>query len=94
MNLEQLRSFKPQIEAIAAEHGVGNIRVFGSVARGDADETSDVDLLVTLVHPSGYKFFAIEPKLQDLLGCDVDVVTEKGVHELLRDRIFSEAIPL
>ena len=62
MNLATLRSMKPQILAIAAEHGVGNIRVFGSVARGDADETSDVDFLVTVEKPMGWDFYSIEYK--------------------------------
>jgi uncharacterized protein len=94
MNLEQLRSFKPQIEAIAAEHGVGNIRVFGSVARGDADETSDVDLLVTIEKLMGWKYFGLEPALEQTIGCEVDVVSDDAIHSLLRDRIISEAVPL
>lgn len=95
MNLATLRSFKPQILAIAAEHGVGNIRVFGSVARGEADEASDVDLLVTVERPSvGWKFYSIEPALGDLLGCEVDVITDKSIHPLLKERILSEATPL
>ncbi len=94
MNLATLRTLKPQILAIAAEHGVGNVRVFGSVARGEADEASDVDFLVTIERPTGWSFFDIEPKLEHLLGCKVDIVTEKGLHELLHDRILSEAVPL
>lgn len=95
MNLATLRSMKPQILAIAAEHGVGNVRVFGSVARGDADETSDVDFLVTVVQPSvGWKFYSIEPALGGLLGCEVDVITDKSIHPLLKDRILAEATPL
>jgi len=94
MNLDQLRSMKPQILAIAQEHGVGNVRVFGSVARGEADEQSDVDLLVSWEQPTGWKFFDLEPALQKVIGCNVDVVTEGGIHELLRERILSEAVPL
>lgn len=94
MNLEQLRSMKPQILSIAHEHGVGNVRVFGSVARGEADETSDVDLLVSWERPTGWKFFDLEPTLEEVIGCKVDVVTEGGIHPRMRNRIFSEAIPL
>ncbi len=94
MNLATLRAMKPQILAIAAEHGVGNVRVFGSVARGDADEASDVDFLVSIEKLMGWKYFGLEPALQETLGCDVDVVSDDAVHHLLRDRIFAEAIPL
>lgn len=94
MNLATLRSMKPQILAIAAEHGVGNVRVFGSVARGEADETSDVDFLVTVEKPMGWDFYSIEPRLEELIGCEVDVITDKSIHPRLRERILSEATPL
>jgi uncharacterized protein len=94
MNLATLRSMKPQILAIAAEHGVGNVRVFGSVARGEADETSDVDFLVSIEKLMGWKYFGLEPALQEALGCEVDVVSDDAIHRLLRDRILSEAVPL
>ncbi len=94
MNLEQLRTFKPQIEAIAAEHGVGNIRVFGSVARGEADDSSDVDLLVSIEKLMGWKFFGLEPALKEALGRNVDVVTDDAIHQLLREQILREAVVL
>lgn len=95
MNLATLRTMKPQILAIAADHGAGNVRVFGSVARGEADEKSDVDFLVTVERPAvGWKFYAIEPALGELLGCDVDVITDKSIHPRLRERILAEATPL
>ncbi len=95
MNLEQLRSMKPQILAIAAEHGAGNVRVFGSVARGEADAKSDVDFLVTVERPSvGWFFYDIEPALETLLGCEVDVITDGSIHPRLRDRILKDAILL
>jgi predicted nucleotidyltransferase len=94
MNLEQLRSMKPQILAIAKEHGMGNIRVFGSVARGEASETSDVDFLVTIETLVGWKFFGIEPALEALLGCEVDVVTDDAIRPRIRDYILNDAIPL
>jgi hypothetical protein len=94
MNLATLRSLKPQILAIAAEHGVGNVRVFGSVARGEADEASDVDFLVSIEELKGWKYFGLAPALEEALGCAVDVVSEDAVHRLLRERILSEAVPL
>ncbi len=94
MNLERLRSFKPQILAIAAEHGVGNIRVFGSVARGEADEASDVDFLVSIEKLMGWKYFGLEPALEELLHCEVDVVSDDSIRPRLRERIINSAIPL
>lgn len=94
MNLATLRTLKPQILAIAAEHGVGNVRVFGSVARGEANETSDVDFLVSIEELKGWKYFGLEPALQEALGCAVDVVSDDAIHRLLRDRILAEAVPL
>jgi uncharacterized protein len=94
MNLATLRTLKPQILAIAAEHGVGNVRVFGSVARGEADEASDVDFLVSIEKLMGWKYFGLEPALQDLLGCEVDVVSDDALRPRLRERILTSAIPL
>jgi len=86
---------KEQIFAIAAKYGASHIRIFGSVARGEADETSDVDFLVDL--EPGRSLFdlgAFLMDLQDLLGCKVDVVTEKGLHWYVRTRVLEEAVPL
>lgn len=95
MNLDELRTYKPQILAIAAKHGASNIRVFGSVARGEADTESDVDFLLTLekgrtlLDLSGLRL-----DLMDLLHLEVDVVTEGGVKRYLRAHIHEEAKPL
>ena len=72
-----------------------SIKVFGSMARDDADASSDVDLLVeTAPDTSGFVLGALLMDAQDLLGRRVDVVTEKSLHPLMRDRILSEARPL
>jgi predicted nucleotidyltransferase len=77
---------------IAENHGARNVRLFGSVARGEAHEHSDIDLLVdfepgrSLLDHSGLVL-----DLEELLGCKVDVVTEKGLYWLLRRRILKEA---
>jgi predicted nucleotidyltransferase len=94
MNLEQLRTYKPQILAIAGEHGVGNVRVFGSVVRGEADGQSDVDFLVSLERLTGWKFFGLWEELEKLLGCEVDIVTDEAINRHIRDRILNEAVPL
>jgi uncharacterized protein len=80
---------------IAARHGAQGVRVFGSVVRGEAGEQSDVDFLVRL-DPSRslLDHIALIQDLEDLFGCRVDVVTERTLHRLVRDRVLAEAVPL
>jgi uncharacterized protein len=90
-----LKEKREDILRIAARHGAGNIRVFGSVARGEADESSDIDLLVDMdPDRSLLDVSALLADLRDLLGRKVDVVSEKGLYWLLRRRILKEAKPL
>jgi len=93
MTTDQLvKSKREEILRVAAQHGAHNIRVFGSVARGEAGERSDVDLLVDLEPGrSGLDQAGLMLDLEDLLGCRVDVVTEAGLYWLLRRRILKEA---
>ena len=80
---------------IAAKHGARNVRVFGSVARGEDDDKSDIDLLVEF--ESGRSLLdhaGLWLELQDLLGCKVDVVSERGIKPRIRDRVLREAVPL
>ena len=86
---------KQQILALAAKHGAYNVRVFGSVAQGTPDETSDVDFLVDL--EEGRSLFDVGGllmDLQELLHRKVDVVTKNALHWYIRDRILKEARPL
>ncbi|WP_048144957.1 nucleotidyltransferase family protein [Methanothrix harundinacea] len=96
MKLEELlRSRRDEILAIAAKYGVRNVRIFGSVARGEADDRSDLDLLVEPL--SGFtliKNSAISRELEGLLGRQVDVVSERGLRERIRQRVLKEAVPL
>ena len=90
-----LRAKREDILRLAARHGARNIRIFGSVARGDAGPDSDLDVLVDM--EPGRSLFdmgGLLMDLQDLLGCPVDVVTEKGLRERIRDRVLKEAVPL
>ena len=90
-----IEKHRSQILALAKRHGVGEVRVFGSMARGDADDASDVDLLVTLLPgKTGLALGALLMDVQDLLHRRIDLVTEKSLHPLLRDRILKEAQPL
>lgn len=92
---EFLETRREEILQIAARHGASNVRVFGSVARGDAGADSDVDLLVDL--EKGRSLLDLGALLEDLkklLGRDVDVVTEKGLRARIRHRVLEEAVSL
>ena len=92
---ELLREKHEEILRLAAKHGATKVRVFGSVARGDADLSSDVDFLVELAPGrSLFDLGGLLMDLQDLLGRPVDVVDEEGIKPRIRDRILSEAIPI
>ena len=96
MNLtDLLRLKKAEVQRIARQHGATNLRVFGSVARGEAGEDSDLDLLVEMEPGrSLLDLVAIKQDLEDLLGCKVDVVTEAAVSPYLRERVLNEAVRL
>lgn len=92
MNIDRVKKHRAEILKIAARHGASNIRVFGSVARGDADDRSDIDFLVDL--ENGRSLFDLGGLLVDLeklLGCSVDVVTENGLRPRIRERVLNEA---
>ncbi len=90
-----LKDKREGILRLCSEHGVRNVRVFGSFARGQDDEASDVDFLVelepgrTLLDLGG-----LQQELESLLGCRVDVVTVRGLKSRIRDRVLREAIPV
>jgi predicted nucleotidyltransferase len=90
-----LKSKRQDIMRIAREHGAKNVRVFGSVVRGQAKQGSDLDLLVQL--DPGYSLLdiiAIKQDLEDLLGCSVDVVTEAALSPYIREQVLQEATSL
>lgn len=95
-NLDDLKAIREQLLAIAEKHGATHLRVFGSVARGDAQETSDVDFLVKwdYARVSAWGGVGLDIELSELLGCRVDVVSENGLSDHLKDEILSEAVPL
>ena len=96
MTLEELRTAKrDEILRIAARRGARNIRVFGSVARGDNDELSDIDFLVDLEsNRSLFDLSGFAIDLETALDREVDVVTEKGLRGRVRERVLREAVPL
>ena len=86
---------RAEILALAERHGVRDVRVFGSMARGDADAGSDVDLLVSLAPgKTGLALGALLADVELLLGRRVEIVTEGGLHPGIRDRVLDEARPL
>jgi len=96
MTIEDLRSTqRAAIIQLASKRGARNVRVFGSVARGDGDAASDIDFLVdmepgrTLFDLSGFLL-----DLESLLQVHVDVVTERGLRPRIRERVLAEAMPL
>ena len=95
ITLGSLFERREQIRHLAERYRTGNVRVFGSVARGDNSGASDVDLLVT--PHAGCSLFdlgGLLEDLQELLGCRVDLVTEDGLKARLRERVLREAVPL
>jgi predicted nucleotidyltransferase len=90
-----LREKREEILRIAEKHGARNVRIFGSVAHGEATESSDIDLLVDTAEKTSPWFPAgLAAELEELLGQRVDVVTSNGLYWLLRRRILKEAMPL
>jgi predicted nucleotidyltransferase len=96
MEIEELvRANREAILRVAADHGAHNVRIFGSVARGEAGPESDVDLLVDLEPGrSLLDLGGLLMDLQGLLGERVDVVTERGLRQRIRERVLNEAVPL
>ena len=90
-----LKGKRDAVLRLAAKHGVRQIRLFGSFARGDARPDSDVDFLVD-VGPRHSRFFpgGLVADLEELLGRRVDVVEPDGIYPPLRERILHEATPL
>ncbi|MDD2932514.1 MAG: nucleotidyltransferase family protein [Methylotenera sp.] len=90
--LELIRSKKSDILAIATRHGAKNVRVFGSVARGEDTDTSDVDLLVSMEkNRTLYDLIGLQQEIQDILNRNVDVLTDRSINRYLQAQILQEA---
>ena len=93
--LTDLRSRRSEIIETARARGASRVRVFGSVARGDATASSDVDFLVDLDDGRGlFDLGGLLMDLQELLGCEVDVVTEAGMRSRVSERVLCDAVDL
>lgn len=92
---ELLRKKRVEILAVARRHGASNLRVFGSVARGEAGRRSDIDVLVDLEPGrSLLDHAALIIELSELLGRKVDVISARGLRPRMRERVLREAVPL
>lgn len=92
---DALKRHRAEVLRLAAKYGATDVRVFGSVARGEADESSDIDFLVRMSPGrSVFDIGGLLMDLQDLLGRRVDVVTERGLRPRVRERVLREAIPV
>ncbi len=90
-----LKKHRVEILDLARRHGAGNVRVFGSMARGEDNESSDLDLLVTLAEGrSLLDLIGLKQDLEDLVHRPVDVVTERALSPYLRERVLTDCIPL
>ena len=96
MNIsELLKSKKNEILKLAEKYGAYNARIFGSVARGEADEKSDVDFLVEFKPGVGLiSWSGLWLELEDLLGRKVDVITEKALKSRIKEKVLREARPV
>ena len=95
ISLEAFQARRTDRLNIAANYGASNIRVFGSVARGEADADSDIDWLVDLEPGrSLLDRIALMQALEDLLACRMDVATPTTLHERIRNQVLRDAVPL
>lgn len=94
MNLQNLiKTKRDEILTLAARHGAYNVRIFGSVARGEADDQSDIDFLVSFEPDrSLLDHAALLIDLQNVLGCKVDVVSERGLKPRMRAHVLKDAV--
>ncbi len=91
----KLQAKRDAILQLATQYGARNVRIFGSVARHEADTQSDIDFLVDMEQGrSLLDLGGLLMELQTLLGCRVDIVTEKGLRRRIRQRVLDEAISL
>jgi len=95
VTLSQIQQRRSEILKIAAAYGADHVRVFGSVVRGTAGPDSDLDILVRFSEDTSLlDYIALMHSLEDLLGVKVDLVNEKVLHPMIRDRVLSEGISL
>lgn len=91
-NIDQIKN---KVIPILKGEGVVKAALFGSVARGEEEETSDIDILVEIPKGTGlFGFVGLQHKLQEALGKKVDLVTYRSIHPFIKDQILKEQVPL
>ncbi len=95
MSLAKLKKYRKDISKIASLHGAKNIKVFGSVVRGEQNQNSDIDFVVEMEKERTIlNRIALMQDLKKLLGQEVDVVTYKSLREKIKHEIFKDAVEL
>ena len=90
---EALQRIQPHMQLLFERYGVVDLALFGSVVRDEAQSSSDIDVLVSFDGPAtSERYFGVLFYLEDLLGCEVDLVTTKALREELRPHIEREAV--
>jgi predicted nucleotidyltransferase len=91
--LDEIRAMGLQLAELCRKYGIAELSVFGSVARGDAQPGSDVDLLYVRApgNDLGMSYFALQEDLEKLFGRPVDLVSKDGLHRVIRDQVLSDA---
>jgi predicted nucleotidyltransferase len=92
---QRLNALRPEVLAVASRHGASNLRIYGSIAKGEEHAGSDLDLLVDLAaDQSLLGLISLRQDLEDLLGCSVDVTEAETLHPLIRGEILEQALTL
>jgi predicted nucleotidyltransferase len=90
---EALRILREQSKNLAERYNIASLSLFGSVARDEAAADSDVDFLVEFKHPVGlFEFIELQQRLEDILGCKVDLGTPRSLKPRLKEQVLREAI--
>ncbi len=93
--IENIRQKRESILSLARQYGVRNLRVFGSVARGEDTEKSDVDFLVDSIElQNGFERLNLMRDLETMLGKKVEVCVQENLHWYIKDKIIAEAKPV
>jgi uncharacterized protein len=95
VSFNDIKMRRDEVLALAAKHGARNVRVFGSMVRGDNTPASDIDFLVTMDKNSSlFDQAELLCELEEMFGCKIDLVDEPRLYALIRDRILAESRPL
>jgi uncharacterized protein len=93
MTLDEIRAMGPRLAELCQKYGIAELSVFGSIARGDSEPDSDVDLLYVRVpgNDLGMAFFDLQEDLEELFGRPVDLVSKESLHRVIRDQVLADA---